>query len=343
MGRLEDRLDALYRASGRLQTIHLDLTWRCPLDCLHCYLPHKGGSEMTTDEIRGLLDQAADLGVFTVGLSGGEVFARPDFVDIVEHARRRHFQVHVKTAGAFLHRDALDRFCLSRPNLVDISFYSHEEATHDAVTGRPGSFASSLATALHLQAAGIIVQAAVTLLKGYGEDAVAIRDGLTRAGILHVGFNELDESCRPDAHLGDLRPTEDQLSRQFALSSGGNRGIPKQADAPLCAAATSSLHIAPDGTVRPCALLPHVAGNARNTPLCSLWKESPALLRFRGVAWGTLEKCRSCAERPWCHYCLGKAERLTGDPLVPPGEFCRLARRRRAAGTAPGRPTGGAE
>lgn len=331
MGRLEERLDGLYRKGGRLQSLHLDLTWRCPLDCLHCYLPHKGGDEMSAREIFDLLDQARNVGVFTIGLSGGEVFSRADFLDILAHTRKDHFEVHVKTSGAFLREDLLARFAKARPNLVDISFYSNVEATHDAVTGRPGSFASSLDAARFLQSEGILVQAAVTLLRGYGEDAAAIREGLERLGVVHVGFNELDESCRPDAHLGDLRPSEDQLAHQFALAAAINPPAPRGDDTPLCSAGTSSLHIAPDGTVRPCALLPHIAGSVRTTPLEALWRESPVLARFRSLAWGSVEKCRPCPDRPWCRYCLGKAERLTGNLLVPPGEFCRLTRRRKAA------------
>jgi radical SAM protein with 4Fe4S-binding SPASM domain len=341
MGRLEDRLEALYRSAGRLLSLHLDVTWRCALDCLHCYLPHKGGGEMTTQQVARLLDEARDMGVFTIGFSGGEVFARPDFIDLVEHARDNRFQIHVKTSGAFLPAGALERFARSRPNLVDISFYSDVEATHDAVTGRPGSFESSLATARRLQSSGLLVQAAVTLLKGYGEDAAAIRNGLSRLGLLHIGFNELDESCKPDAHLGDLRPTEDQLSRQFALSPAGTARIDRTDDSPLCSAATSSLHIAPDGTVRPCALIPHPAGNVLATPLAVLWKESPVLRRFRTLTWSSPERCRDCPDRPWCRYCLGKAERLTGDDLLPPGEFCRLARRRRSVAPPPHKADGG--
>jgi MoaA/NifB/PqqE/SkfB family radical SAM enzyme len=43
-------------------SVQLDLTYRCNERCIHCYLDHDDHGEMTTAEIKDLLDQMADAG-----------------------------------------------------------------------------------------------------------------------------------------------------------------------------------------------------------------------------------------------------------------------------------------
>ena len=61
--------------------MHLDVTYRCNERCVHCYLDHDDHGEMTTAEIKGVLDQLAEAGVFFLTFSGGEVFLRRDFFE----------------------------------------------------------------------------------------------------------------------------------------------------------------------------------------------------------------------------------------------------------------------
>jgi MoaA/NifB/PqqE/SkfB family radical SAM enzyme len=76
-------------------SVHLDITYRCNERCIHCYLDHDDLGEMTLAEITSVLDQLAEAGVFFLTLSGGEVLMRRDFFEIVEHARKRLFNVKV--------------------------------------------------------------------------------------------------------------------------------------------------------------------------------------------------------------------------------------------------------
>jgi len=41
-------------------SVHLDVTYRCNERCVHCYLDHEDHGEMTTAEIKGVLDQLAE-------------------------------------------------------------------------------------------------------------------------------------------------------------------------------------------------------------------------------------------------------------------------------------------
>src|SRR4029078_4912597 len=82
--------------------VQLDVPYRCNERCVHCYLDHDDHGEMTTAEIKSVLDQLADAGVFFLTFSGGEVFLRRDFLELVAYARRLLFNVKVKTNAAMI-------------------------------------------------------------------------------------------------------------------------------------------------------------------------------------------------------------------------------------------------
>src|SRR6267143_559676 len=75
----------------------LDLTYRCNEQCVHCYLDHLDHGEMSTTEIKHLLSEMAEAGVFILTLSGGEIFMRKDFFEILEHARDLTFCFNLNT------------------------------------------------------------------------------------------------------------------------------------------------------------------------------------------------------------------------------------------------------
>src|SRR5436190_2841412 len=83
-------------------SVHLDVTYSCNERCVHCYLDHDDHGEMTTAEIKDLLSQLAEAGVFFLTLSGGEIFLRSDFFEILEYARKLLFCVKLKTNAVMI-------------------------------------------------------------------------------------------------------------------------------------------------------------------------------------------------------------------------------------------------
>ena len=91
-------------------SVHLDLTYRCNERCIHCYLDHDDHGEMTTAEIKGLMDQMAEAGVFFLTISGGEILMRRDFFELLEHARRLLFSVKLKTNAVLIREKRRSEF-----------------------------------------------------------------------------------------------------------------------------------------------------------------------------------------------------------------------------------------
>ncbi len=66
----------------------LEVTRRCPLECQHCYNNLAMGDlaarnrELTKEEYFAILAELADMGVIWLLFTGGEIFARKDFLEI---------------------------------------------------------------------------------------------------------------------------------------------------------------------------------------------------------------------------------------------------------------------
>jgi MoaA/NifB/PqqE/SkfB family radical SAM enzyme len=75
---------------GRLD---LELTERCNNNCIHCCinLPEDddaGKREMSTEEVKRVLVEAAALGALSVRFTGGEPLLRKDFTDLYLFTRK---------------------------------------------------------------------------------------------------------------------------------------------------------------------------------------------------------------------------------------------------------------
>ncbi len=85
--------------------VSIELTHRCPLECQHCYnnLPmsdvNARNQELTFDEHIRLLDELVEMGCLWILYTGGEVFARKDFLDIYTEAKKRGFLITIFTNG----------------------------------------------------------------------------------------------------------------------------------------------------------------------------------------------------------------------------------------------------
>ena len=75
--------------------VHIDVTYRCDLDCVHCYLSDRDRDELSLEEYEALFDELRELGTLFLLVSGGEIFHRPDGLAILQAARERRFELRI--------------------------------------------------------------------------------------------------------------------------------------------------------------------------------------------------------------------------------------------------------
>src|SRR5215472_13096865 len=88
--------------------VSIEVTHRCPLECLHCYnnLPmgdtEARNAELTFEEHCRLLDELKEAGCLWLLYTGGEIFARKDFIGIYKEAKKRGFLITLFTNGTLI-------------------------------------------------------------------------------------------------------------------------------------------------------------------------------------------------------------------------------------------------
>jgi len=129
----------------------MELTHRCNLGCVHCYCRQPAGdraardAEMSYDTICRIVDQAAEMGCFTLFLTGGEPLLRPDFLDIYDHVISRGILTILFTNGTLITARIADHLAEYPPLFVEVSLYGLTAATYESITGVPGSHARCMA------------------------------------------------------------------------------------------------------------------------------------------------------------------------------------------------------
>ena len=126
--------------------VSIEITHRCPLECQHCYnnLPMSDSDarrrELSFVEHVRLLDELVDLGCLWILYTGGEIFARKDFLEIYTEAKKRGFLITLFTNGTMITPRIADHLVEYRPFNIEITIYGATRETYEALTRIPGSF-----------------------------------------------------------------------------------------------------------------------------------------------------------------------------------------------------------
>ncbi|WP_246102332.1 pyrroloquinoline quinone biosynthesis protein PqqE [Streptomyces piniterrae] len=321
-----------------------ELTHGCPLHCPYCSNPlelTRRAAELTTTQWADALHQAADLGVVSAHLSGGEPLLRSDLEAIVAAADRAGIHTQLVTSGVGLSRARLDRLADAGLRSVQLSVQHADPGANDRIAGRR-SFADKERAAAVVREAGLPLGLNVVLHR-HNLDALddlidlAPAWGADRIELANTQFYGWALRNR-----AELLPSREQLTRARRTVTRRRAEligrielvwvVPDYFDgnAKPCMGGWGaiSLTITPDGTTLPCPAAASIPGldppNVRDHRLAWIWDHSNAFTRYRGTDW-MRDPCRSCAlrERDFGG-CRCQAYALTGDATAT-DPACRLS------------------
>ncbi len=152
------------RPSGML----IELTKKCPLRCIHCFLTPEEKRNNVFFQDRELfvkiLDDLVEEGALFLTFTGGEPLLHPNIWHLFEEAQKRHFAVSMKTSGVLIDSETVEKLIKYRPLHIDVSIYSAVAREHDRITAVPGSFKKSIRGISMLREAGIKVRVSSPLI-----------------------------------------------------------------------------------------------------------------------------------------------------------------------------------
>lgn len=309
----------------RLDELWIYTTLSCNLRCKHC-LVSAGKSlegEMTTEEIKRLIDEASELGVKRFYITGGEPFLRDDIFEVINYITNgKGRELIILTNAMLLDEEKVTMLkSLNSPMLVlQVSLEGPNAEIHDRLRGK-GSFERALNGIRNLVKAGI-VPVVSTAINRHNEDYIKeTSDFLSRLGIkehsilwMHAkgrGANNLNELFVPSDKIAeimkDLRKeylTEDDVivDNMEALKARIRAKRGRKYD--LCHNCWDKICVNADGHVYPCGSLngdPNFdAGSIRERSLRDIWLNSEVMERCRSNTVLKKPECNSCYLRFFC-------------------------------------------
>jgi radical SAM protein with 4Fe4S-binding SPASM domain len=321
----------------------IEVTRRCPLACQHCYnnLPMTAGEarrELSLEEHRRLLDEIAEAGCLWLLYTGGEIFARADFLEIYRHAQRLGFLITLFTNGTLVTPRIADALAEARPFSIEVTLYGRTRATYEALTGVPGSFDRCLQGVALLRERGLplaLKTVAVTVnrheiraMQRFAEDEIG------------VGF-KFDEMMNPRLDCSQ-RPLAVRLSPEECVTfdledprrlaewrlfherfSSIEPAVEHRDEVYQCGGGANAFAINPYGGMSVCVLSQHDLYDLRRGSFRDGWERFLGRVRERKVT--RLTKCVACGLKAMCGMCPANGELDSGDPESPVDFLCQVA------------------
>ena len=315
--------------------VAFNLTRRCNLACVHCYLDagtrRRGDpDELDAREVTDAIDAIAELSDETmIVLTGGEPLLRPDIYEIVRHAAGLGLMVVMGTNGTMLTDARVGALREAGVSAVGISLDSLDPGYHDGFRGLDGSWKKTMAGIDACRRAGLMFQLHFSVTDDNADeldDMIAFARS-AGASVLNVFFlvctgrgETLSNISREvyERALGRITEAardEDELLVRARCAPHFKR-MAMQADPPLkvtladgyeaggCIAGTRYCRVTPDGEVTPCPYMEISAGSLRESAFADLWRDAPLFAELRAPR---LEgRCGACEFAKLCGGCRAR-------------------------------------
>lgn len=274
-----------YYDNRYVKNIIWSITGRCNFRCRHCYMDAPEGAlgELSTEQAFDFIDQMAECGVLQVDLTGGEVFVRKDFWQLVDKILSYHIVIGtVYTNGWLLNEKVLNAFEQKgiKPHF-SISFDGI--GWHDWMRGVPGAEKAALQALKLCQERGYSTDVEMCLHRGNQDVLPQTIEALRNVGVrqMRVGNVALTDLWRCHSEGNTMtdqeyieavlpyiewyyragRPMDDLVfsnvivlhkNQPYKIAAAQYDGTEKCLNCYLCGSARMSCYITPEGRLLPC-------------------------------------------------------------------------------------------
>lgn len=317
----------------RIESISLNVTNRCNLNCTFCYNAGRvSDGELSAEKMIGGLEGLRSFiapGAMLALLGGEPLLEKEKTLALGRWARRRKLRAIVSTNGLLVDGD-FARAAAAAGMDCQVSLDGATAEAHEAVRG-PDTFARAVTAVETLVGAG--AQTLLSMVVHAG-NAAEIPDFLRLSRRLKVSEARFIPVKRlggggsfapPDLaalcqQLVRLVRDEPQLGTLLGRDCVSILAQTCQTCSPRggCGTGSQTLLLDADGSIYPCPNLAQpqfAAGNVMTARPADLWRHSEALVNVRAlVRFGPGHACGECFLRHWClGGCRGETYALTGD------------------------------
>ncbi len=354
---LHEKLSSLRKGGqGIPSSGTIEVTRRCSLECAHCYnnLPMNDSeakrSELSYEEHCRILDEITQAGCFWLLFTGGEIFARRDFLDIYAYARSKGLIITLFTNGTLITEKITDYLVANRPFNIEVTLYGRTKQTYEHLTGIPGSYEKCLRGIQLLNERRLplkVKTVAVTINKHEIADMRKFVEEELGAEFKFDAMMSPRIDCSQSPLAVRLKPEEivemdlEDQSRVTEWQRIATRFAPPpdpSSEVYHCGGGIDSFAIDPDGRMSICVLSHFDTFDLRSGNFREGWEGFINKVRHKKAT--RMTKCATCALKSMCGMCPANGELENQDPESPVDFLCRTAHLRAYAFDIPVRPHG---
>ena len=335
-----------------LDRLDVELTERCDSNCIHCYInlpagdPRGMARELPSGDWMRIFREAAELGVLTIRMTGGEPLLREDFAELYLYARRLGLKVLLFTNARRITPEMADLLARVPPlERIEVTVYGMREQTYEAVTRVPGSYAGfrrGVALLLERKVPFVVKGAILPPNRGELDEfetwaATLPWMGRSPSYSLFFDLRARRDSEEKNRRIGALRLSPEEGVAFFARKPESHRremvrfcarfaGPP--GDRLFACGAGRGGCVDAYGVLQPCMLVRHpgVAYDLKGGSLReALGEVFPRLRERRSVNPEYLARCARCFLKGLCGQCPGKSWAEHGTLDTPVEYLCRVA------------------
>lgn len=322
----------------------VELTYRCNLDCIHCYC--KGSrnkeKELTAVEFKKIFDEIYRQGCLWLALTGGEPLIREDFLEIYTYAKEKGFIISVLTNGQLFSKEIIKFLEKAPPYSIEVTLNGMTKNTYESISQVDGSFFRAIENIKDLARSKLPLIIKTNLLKQNKEEVVRIKKWaeniLGKPRPMHffkydpMVFPRLDGDKTPCEHrlsfreiAGILRQDEDMWQQYQEAIHEEKPDLERDRDCLYhCNSWLTKFFIDPYGRFKFCLFSKKFSSDLRKESFREAFYKTISVVlneRFK-----TASKCRSCHLRPICYWCPARAYLETGNEEKPVRHYCLLAK-----------------
>jgi radical SAM protein with 4Fe4S-binding SPASM domain len=298
------------------------LTYRCNNECRFCYAfsPHRETNEMTTDEVKRIIDMIADdAHVPSLSFTGGEPTLREDLFELIAYAREKGLRVNLITNGRRCSDpEFVQRLVQADLNSAQVSIEGPDAETHDLIAGASGSFEQTVQGIKNLKKTDIYTHCNTTICLPNVDKLEALVDFI--ADELELSYFSMNMVI----YTGTAAKLRNELQVKYEDIGEIVKGVKKRANkkgvqfvwyaptpvcmfnpiahglgAKSCAACDGLLSVDAEGGLLPCSSFSEPVGNLLEEGFERVWNNRASKFwRSKDYA---AEGCKPCTHFDYCY------------------------------------------
>ncbi len=289
-----------------LDFIYLEMNYACNLNCKHCCNP-KNLNEYYINFVnaKNIIDEAYDLGINEVCLTGGECTINKDFLKVAKYIRERHLGLSILTNGQKLYDDKylFEELVNIRPTYLKFSIYSMNPNIHDYITGVKGSLKKTVSVIKQLKERNINVVISffqMSYNRGCFSDVekFAIETGVSIAQP-DTMFHYNQENNNLESKINEEEIKDFYFKNVNYFSTRNQKLTEKAENSIICSAGKDRLSINPKLDITPCIYFNYVFENYNNVSLKYVIEK--IVPKFQEKF--TVKDLKNCNKHEYCKYC----------------------------------------